>query len=94
MEGVEIPRSNAAGVPREPRILQDLTFHPDKNLYHANPLNEDEYRQMSNLFRPVLRIMSIFGLFPSLQKRLFWPGARNVPLQSVLARSDVDLVGL
>ena len=63
MEGVEIPRSHAAGVPRELRILQDLTSHPDKNLYHANPLNEDDYRQMSNLFRPVLRIMSFLGLF-------------------------------
>lgn len=53
----EIPRSHGA------RVLQVLASDPDKNLYQANPLNEGDYREMRDLFRPILRLMGILGLF-------------------------------
>ena len=47
----------------EMRLHNGLKPHINRQLYQSNPLNEDEYRNMRALLRPVLWLMALQGLF-------------------------------
>ncbi|OQV14597.1 hypothetical protein BV898_11216 [Hypsibius exemplaris] len=48
---------------REMRLRHEFKQSVNQELYHANPLNEEEYRNICDLFRPVLWLMALQGLF-------------------------------